>query len=106
MSGANETVTWTMRMTWNNGAIDFRVANGQSQTWGSFGNTGTHLHLSLPTTFANLNGYTPDVSLDNSGVSFGGNLVVSQTLVAVRYYDSAGRLISQITTPQLVHPQQ
>jgi hypothetical protein len=54
----------------------------------------------------NLNSYDPNVTLDNSGVSFGGNLVVSQTLVAVRYYNSAGVLIAQITTPQLVHPQQ
>jgi len=106
MNCTNETVTWTMRMTLNNGNIHYRVANGSApQTWGTFGvSDQTFLQLDQPTSLANLNGYDPNVSLDNSGVSFGGNLVVSQMLTAVRYYDSAGRLINQITTPQAVHP--
>jgi len=106
MASNNETITWTMRMTLNNGNIHYRVANGSApQTWGTFGvSDATMLQLDQNTSLANLNGYDPNVSLDNSGVSFGGNLVVSQMLVAIRYYDSAGRLINQITTPQAVHP--
>lgn len=105
MDTSGETVTWTTRMSWKDGTLNFRIANGQSQTWGQFGHSG-HLSLDLPTTLSNLNGYSPDVSLDNSGVSFASNLVTSQTLMAVRWYDANGNLIREITTPQVVHPQQ
>ena len=49
METSGETVTWTSRMTWNDGSLNFRIANGQSQTWNQFGRDGTHLSLSLPT---------------------------------------------------------
>jgi len=104
MSSSGETVSWTTRMTLNNGNIYFTVTNGQSQTWGTFGHSG-HLTLSLPTALSNLNSYTTDVSLNNSGVSFASNLVISQQIVAVRWYDANGNLINQNTTPQIVHPQ-
>jgi hypothetical protein len=85
------------------------VINGQSQTWGNFGgsngNSG-HLTLGINIGLPNLNGYDPNVSLDNSGVSFASNLVVSQTLMAVRWYDAKGNLLAQFTDPQIVHPQQ
>jgi hypothetical protein len=109
MSASGETVTWTQTMTWNNGSLNFRVVNGQSDTWGNFGGNGTsngHLNLDLPTALSNLNGYSPSVSLDNSGVSFASNQVNSLTLVAVRRFDANGNLIDEITTPQAVHPQQ
>lgn len=102
----DETVTWTTRMSLRNGNLYFGILNGQSQTWGTFGGNSDNLRLSLPTSLSNLNSYSPEVSLENSGVSFASNLVVSQTLMAVRYYDANGNLIQQITTPQVVHPQQ
>jgi hypothetical protein len=112
MTSSNETVTWTQTMTLdpNLSIVTFQVINGQSQTWGSFGgqkwgNPGM-LTLGITTSLPNLNGYDCNVSLDNSGVSFGGNVVTSQTLMAIRYYDVTGKLINQVTTPQLVHPQQ
>ncbi|MGE5195452.1 MAG: hypothetical protein ACM3U2_23405 [Deltaproteobacteria bacterium] len=111
MATPNETVTWTQTMTLdpNLQTVRFQVINGNSTTWGTFGGNPVlgfsgHLVLSINTSLANLNGYSPNVSLDNSGPSFGGNLVVSQMLMAVRYYDANGKLISQITTPQAVHP--
>jgi len=100
-----ETVTWTQTMTWNDNVLTFRVLNGQSQTWGHFGRPNGLLVLNLPTSLANLNSYDPNVSLDNSGVSFASNLVNSLTLTAVRWYDVNGNLIQQVTTPQVVHPQ-
>jgi len=113
MATPDETVTWTQTMTFdsNQNELRFQVINGQSQTWGSFGGNPVdgysgHLVLSIRTGLSNLNGYDPNVSITNSGVSFGGNLVVSMTLKAVRYYDANGKLISQITTPQVVHPLQ
>jgi hypothetical protein len=106
MQTSGEVVTWTTCMRWNNGNLEFSVANGQSQTWGKFDNGVANLWLSLPTALTNLNSYSPNVSLDNSGVSFASNLVVSQTLMAVRWYDANGNLIAEVTTPQVVHPQQ
>jgi hypothetical protein len=106
MQTSGEVVTWTTRMAWNNGNLDFRVVNGQSQTWNNFGQGESQLFLRLPTPLSNLNSYSPNVSLDNSGVSFASNLVVSQTLMAVRWYDVNGNLIQEVTTPQVVHPQQ
>jgi hypothetical protein len=113
LNNPNETVTWTQTMTLdpNQNTIRFQVINGNSTTWGSFGGNPAdgfsgHLVLSINSSLSNLNGYDPNVSLDNSGVSFGGNVVVSQTLMAVRYFDINGKLINQITTPQVVHPQQ
>jgi len=110
MSSSGETVTWTQTMTWNSGTITYQVINGQSQTWGNFGGNGNgnsgRLILNTPTTFSNLNGYSSDVSLNNSGVSFASNLVGSLTLMAVRWYDINGNLIQENTTSQVVHPQQ
>jgi len=106
METSGEVLTWTTRMSWNNGSLNFRVVNGQSQTWGQFSHSGTHLSLDLPTGLQNLNSYSPNVSLDNSGVSFASNLVVSQTLMAVRWYDANHNLIQEVTTPQVVHPLQ
>lgn len=104
MQTANETVTWTQTMSLSNGVLTFEVVNGQSTTWGTFGGSGDECIL-VNTGYNNLNGYDPNVSLENSGVSFASNLVDSLTLMAVRYYAADGTLIQQITTPQVVHPQ-
>jgi hypothetical protein len=112
MSSSNEVVTWTQTMTLdpNTSTITFQVINGQSQTWNNFGgsNGGNpgHLILAMNTALSNLNGYDSNVSLDNSGVSFASNLVVSQTLLAVRWYDAGGNLLAAFNSPQIVHPQQ
>ena len=107
MSTAGETVTWTQTMALANGALTFKIMNGQSQTWGKFGgapgNSGD-LMLNLPSTLSNLNSYSSGISVANSGVSFATNYVTSLTLAAVRYYDVNGNLIQQITTPQVVYP--
>jgi hypothetical protein len=46
----------------------------------------------LAASFANLNAYSPDVSISNSGVSFAPNRVQSLTLNCVRYYTSDGQV--------------
>lgn len=103
MQQPNETVTWTQTMSINQGVLSFAVKNGQSATWGGFDNSASPL-LAM-TTATNLNSYDPNVSLNNSGVCFASNLVTSLTLNAVRWYAADGTLISQVTTPQTVHPQ-
>ena len=105
MATSGETVTWTQRMSWRYGRIYFSVRNGSSQTWGSFGGTADSLRLNIGTWLPNLNSYSPDVSIANSGVSFCSNKVASLTLTAVRCYDSQGNLIGQNNTPHVVYPQ-
>jgi hypothetical protein len=99
-----ETITWTQTMGIRDGRLWFRVMNGQSQTWGPFGGRGTGIFIG--TDFPNLNGYDPNVSVNNSGVSFASNLVTSLTLQAVRWYDVNRNLIKQTTDPRVVYPKQ
>jgi hypothetical protein len=103
MQQSGETVTWTQTMSLSQGSLSFAVSNGQSATWGSFDNSDKP--VSVCTSAQNLNGYDPNQSLANSGVSFASNLVTSLTLKAVRWYSADGTLLGQITTPQTVHPQ-
>jgi hypothetical protein len=91
MSQTGETVTWTQQMSLTNGTFTVAIVNGNSQTWGTFGGDG-RLQASLAASFANLNAYSPDVSISNSGVSFAPNRVQSLTLNCVRYYTSGGQL--------------
>jgi len=99
-----ETITWTQTMSLNDWRLKFQVINGQSQTWGSFGG---HEHsVTVWAWLWNLNGYSPEVTVANSGVSFASNRVTSLTLKAVRWYDAAGELIQESTTPRVVYPKQ
>jgi hypothetical protein len=98
---SGEVVTWTQRLDLSDGTLTFQITNGNSQTWGAFGN-GSSLSLSRECNIDNLNGYDPQTSVNNSGVGFGGNRVRSLTLKAVRLYSLRG-LISQDTTPRVVH---
>jgi hypothetical protein len=100
----NETITWTTKMSVAHNNLTFEVVNGNSTTWGAFGNDG-ELQLSVGALLASLDGYSPNVSLDNSGVPYASNRVTSLTLKAVRWYSASGTLLQQNTTPQLVHPQ-
>ncbi|MEX0713247.1 MAG: hypothetical protein WD278_12905 [Pirellulales bacterium] len=101
----NEVVTWTMEMKLAPGVLSFKVGNGKSTTWGSFGDLG-YLEADVGTTIAHLNGYSPQTSVDSSGVSFGGNRVTSLVLKRVRKYDAAGLLISDTSPGLVAHPRQ
>jgi hypothetical protein len=94
---ANETVTWTQRLSIQNGKVVFEIVNGNSQTWGTFGN----LVLASNSELTNLSGYSPSISLANSGVGFASNRVTSLTLTAIRAYTAAG-LLGQDTSPKVV----
>lgn len=80
-----ETITWTQRMSLANGAVEFQILSGQSETWGDFGQEG-QLGLSNGSAVGSLAGYSPNRSVEESGVSFQANLVTSLRLVQVRYY--------------------
>lgn len=98
---ANETVTWTQRMSISNGTVTYDVDNGQSTTWGKFGQGQGLLALAYTTTLADMSGYSPDTSVAKSGVTWEADRADSLTLVQVRYY-SNGQLVSTDTNPRSV----
>jgi hypothetical protein len=97
----DETLTWTQRISIDEGQLILEVVNGKSQTWGDFGG----LSFTSVTELTNLNTYDPAVSLTNSGVGYASNRVTSLTLTAIRAYSAAG-LIGQDTNPKVVFPRQ
>jgi hypothetical protein len=101
LSTAGETVTWTMSMRLNGENITFEVKNGHSTTWGNFGGQG-YLRSSQSCDSDNLDGYSADDSIDNSGVGYASNRVRSLTLKRVRYYLSNGDVITD-DAPRVVH---
>lgn len=103
MATSGETVRWTQVMRVGEGRIVFEVINGSSSTWGSFGGQG-YLKLAVPTGLANLNAYSPEVSVRHSGVGFAGNRVQSLVLKRVRYQLSNGMVVED-GTPRVVHQQ-
>jgi hypothetical protein len=80
-----ETICWTqaMELSEDHKQLTFEVVGGTSTTWGAFGDVGT-LKTIVPTSLANLDGYSPDVSVENSGVSYAANRVQSLKLKEVR----------------------
>lgn len=101
MQTAGERVTWTMAMTLSGGNLTFEVKNGHSTTWGAFGGQG-YLRSSQPCDFDNLNAYSAEDTIENSGVGFASNRVESLTLKCVRYYLSNGDVITD-DSPRVVH---
>lgn len=100
---ANESITWTQRMSLSGGNLNFKVLSGNSTTWGQFGVNDTDLAVSNSSSLADLSGYKPDYSVSKSGVGFGPNRVTSMTLLQVRYYQGS-TLLSTDTTPRSAWP--
>lgn len=97
-----ETITWTQRMALSGGSLAFTINNGQSTTWGQFGQ-GQSISVggNFSTNLSSLSNYSPATSISKSVVGWESNRVTSMTLVAVRYY-SQGQLIATDTTPRSV----
>ncbi len=96
-----ETVRWTQVMNLDGVALKFEIINGSSTTWGNFGGQG-YLRDTVVTTLHDLNGYSPAVSVANSGVSFSGNRVQSLVLKRVRYHTASGE-VTEDNTERVVH---
>jgi len=96
MSTAHETIRWTQAMTLVDGQIVFEVINGSSHTWGSFGDS-NRLATALPTELSNLNGYSPSLSIANSGVGYASNRVRSLVLKRVRCITATGDVLEDDT---------
>ncbi len=99
---ANETITWTQRMSLSGGTATYIVVNGQSTTWGSFGQDDGLGPVRFTTSVTSLASYSPDTSVAKSGVGWQSNRVSRMTLVRVRYY-SGGQLVSTDTTSRSVN---
>jgi hypothetical protein len=101
-----EVVTWTTRMYVHDDHdhVVFKVVNGNSTSWGAFGADGT-FRLAVDSELSNLNAYSPEVSVANSGIGFGSQRVERLVLKRVRYYDAAGIQLYEDTTPRVVHEQ-
>lgn len=98
LANAGETITFTVRMrTWGDGNVSFRIKNGQSTTWGQFGQDYS-LWIFRNCGVNNLSNYDPDKSARFSRVGFGRDRVTSFKIKEVRYYDFTGNLISTDAT--------
>ena len=93
----NDTISWTQRMSIENGAVTFEVRDGQSATWGSFGGQG-YLRTSFDTALPDLNLYHPFKSLEESGISYAGNRVTSLTLKHIKWWLANGQVF-EYTAP-------
>jgi hypothetical protein len=98
---AQETVTWTQAMSLENGNLTFEVLNGQSQTWGQFG--GDSIKTTVAVGLADLNQYSPSVSVANSGISYAANRVRSLSIKKVRWITSDGQVYED-ANPKVVYP--
>ncbi len=58
----------------------------------------------MTTTLGDLNGYTPTVSVENSGIAYAANRVQSLVLKRVRLFVSTGEVLED-TAPRTVHSQ-
>jgi hypothetical protein len=101
MQTSNEVVTWTQTLYHNSGRLNFEVFNGVSSTWGPFGYSGM---MRLDTNWGqdNINGYTPAVSVAQSGAAYAGNRVQLLKIKAIRVTLSDASVITD-NTERIVH---
>jgi hypothetical protein len=87
MGTANELVTWTQylaRSQENDGSLKFGITAAMSQTWGDFSGQ----EFTVTGADSVLDNYSADYSVQNSGVTYGVNLVTSFVLLQTRIYYS------------------
>jgi hypothetical protein len=96
MSTTNEVVTWTQALYRDSGRVHFLVSNGLSTTWGPFGYSNL---MKLDNTWSadNINGYTPAVSVAESGASYAANRVRLLKIKAIRMTMSDGTVLTDNT---------
>ncbi len=102
LSTVSETVTWTQQVSTDGTLLVFKIKDGQSTTWGNFG--GSTLTLLGVVNLDNLDSYSTDVSVENSGISFGANRVQLLQINEVRRYGPGDVLLETDSSPKLVYP--
>jgi hypothetical protein len=95
----NETIRWKTVMTLQDGVLTVDIDEGSSATWGEFGNS---VLCSVNTSLPNLDLYSADVSVANSGVGFASNRVQSLKLKRVTGHLSSGQTVVD-STERVVH---
>jgi hypothetical protein len=101
LSTTGETIRWTQVMRRTSDGLIFEVLGGSSTTWGAFGNDGS-LQAAVGSSPIDLSGYSPALSVKESGVSYGGNRVRSLVLKRIRVYGSSG-LLAEDDNPRTVY---
>ena len=101
LATSGETVTFTTQMRVQGNTVRFRVLNGVSTTWGTFGSNDS-LTAEKGTSLPDLSAYSPEHSATNSRVGFSGNRVATLKLKRVRYY-SGTDLVSTQELNRVVH---
>ena len=99
LSTAAETIRWTQVLETSGGVLRFSIVNGQSVTWGNFG---SGLQLASAGGPDDLSGYSPQVSVQNSCITYGANRVNVLGIAQVRYYGPGG-LIYADQSPRAVY---
>jgi hypothetical protein len=95
MNQNNDLVTWTQYLRGDDsGVLHFGVKNGASVTWGSF----PDFEITVPGGSTYLDNYSPDYSLQNSGVTFGANRVRSMVIIQSTKFYSDGSYQRDTTT--------
>ncbi len=99
LSAPLETITWTQIVEIDGSVVSFRISDGHSTTWGSFGRG---MQLVADTSLTNLNGYKTRSSMDGSMITYGANRVDSLTITGVRWYGQEGLLLDD-ALPHVVY---
>jgi len=97
----NETIHWTLSMKLGDEGVVYEVLDVASTSWGNFCGEG-NLKLVMPTSLENLNGYSPDVSVNHSHIGYAANRVQSLVLKHVRVY-AGDQLIGEDDDARVVH---
>ncbi|MBX6314915.1 MAG: hypothetical protein IRY99_18660 [Isosphaeraceae bacterium] len=100
-STSGETISWTQVLALSGGQVTYDIKNGDSTTWGQFGQGG-NLKVAFAAPLTSLAAYSPDVSVAKSGVGWQSNRVTSMTLVRIRYY-AGSTLVRTDSTPRPVN---
>lgn len=90
----SETVDWTQVVQLANNGFYFGIINGSGETWGEFGGMSTAIFVEYSSVGGNfsLNSYTPQHSLENSGVAYASNRVGHLRLKKIRVHMANGQV--------------
>jgi hypothetical protein len=83
MNTNSEVVTWTQVLDVHDHTLKFQIKDGASTTWGPFGYS-SNVKLTTGWGVNNINSYSTDVSVSQSGAAYAGNRVQSLKIKCVR----------------------
>jgi hypothetical protein len=101
LSRVAEIITWTQVLETNGTQIGFSVEHGVSSTWSTFGHPETT--IVHDGSFSDLSQYSPEVSINNSWITYGQNRVFVLKIREVRYFGANGLLQTDGTQRVVYH---